>query len=167
MTFTLFPATATALLNRLRRHAPLLVWALYLSIMLLMPHLAHASTSDSSSGSLPWESPLKSLRESFSGPVAYALAIIGIVVTGGMLIWGGEINEFARRGIMLVLVVSFIVLANSVLTSLFSSAATLDMASGSSGDGTVTMWTVAVIALTFIAYRRLLARPRLTEQSPR
>jgi type IV secretion system protein VirB2 len=153
MTFTLFPATATALLNRLRRHAPLLVWALYLSIMLLMPHLAHASTSDSSSGSLPWESPLKSLRESFSGPVAYALAIIGIVVTGGMLIWGGEINEFARRGIMLVLV--------------FSSAATLDMASGSSGDGTVTMWTVAVIALTFIAYRRLLARPRLTEQSPR
>ncbi len=31
---------------------------------------------------------------------------MGIVAAGAMLIWGGEINEFVRRIIMLILVIS-------------------------------------------------------------
>jgi type IV secretion system protein VirB2 len=56
-------------------------------------------------------------------PVAYAISLIGTVVTGAMLVWGGEINEFARRLIMLVLVISLIVFASNVLTTLFSTGA--------------------------------------------
>jgi type IV secretion system protein VirB2 len=62
---------------------------------------AAASTGGSS---LPWESPLQTIATSMTGPVAYAISLIGIVVAGAMLVWGGEINEFARRLIMLVLV---------------------------------------------------------------
>ena len=40
-----------------------------------------------------------------------------------MLVWGGEINEFARRLIMLVLVISLIILAGNVLTTLFNASA--------------------------------------------
>lgn len=117
--------TRSDAMHFLRRNAPALMLMFFVCVLMLMPHTALASTADSSSGNLPWESPLKSLRDSFSGPVAFAISLIGIVVCGAMLIWGGEINEFARRMIMVVLVVAVIVLANSVLTSLFSSAEVL------------------------------------------
>ncbi len=81
-----------------------------------------AALASSSSSGLPWETPLQTLQQSLSGPVAMAVSIIGIVVCGGMLIWGGEINEFARRGAMLVLVIALLVGSNSVLSTLFSSA---------------------------------------------
>jgi type IV secretion system protein TrbC len=86
---------------------------------------ALATTSTSASGGLPWESPLNTIRDSLKGPVALAISLIGIVVTGAMLIFGGEINEFARRVIMLVLVVALLVQANSLLTNLFTSGAVL------------------------------------------
>lgn len=79
---------------------------------------AHAGTaSDSSSGNLPWESPLKNIRESISGPVAYAIALLGIIACGATLIWGGEVSEFTRRIIYVVLVVCIIVFANAMLTT--------------------------------------------------
>ncbi len=100
----------------------LVLTGLVLLMLLAMPHLAHASTADTSTGALPWETPLSNFRQSISGPVAFAISLIGIIICGATLIWGGEIGEFARRGIMLVLVVALIVLANNVLTSLFTSA---------------------------------------------
>jgi len=42
------------------------------------------------------------------------------VVAGAMLVWGGEINEFARRIIMLVLVISLIVFSTQLLSTLFN-----------------------------------------------
>jgi type IV secretion system protein VirB2 len=89
--------------------------------LILMPDAALASSS--SSGSLPWESPLKTVSDSLTGPVAYAISLIGVVVTGAMLIFGGEINEFARRIIMLVLVIALLVSATNIMSSLFNSGA--------------------------------------------
>jgi type IV secretion system protein VirB2 len=86
----------------------------------LAPVLAHASSSGG--GTLPWEGPLTTLENSIKGPVAFAVSIIGIVVCGAMLIWGGEINEFARRGAMLVLVIALLVMSSNVLSGLFTSA---------------------------------------------
>ena len=74
----------------------------------------------SSSGSLPWDSAMDKLKESITGPVAMAIALIGIVVAGGMLIFGGELGEFARRAIMLVLVLALIVVGNKVLSAFYS-----------------------------------------------
>ena len=41
------------------------------------------------------------------------------MVAGAMLIWGGEINEFARKLIMVVLVIALIVAATNLLSTLF------------------------------------------------
>jgi len=94
---------------------------LLLSLMLLFPDYAHASGAGG--GGLPWEAPLQQITQSIQGPVAYAISLLGIIACGGMLIWGTEINEFIKRGIMLTLVISLVVLASNVLSSLFATGA--------------------------------------------
>lgn len=74
-------------------------------------------------GSLPWETPLQTVMNSMSGPVAYAISIIGIVATGVTLVWNGEVSEFTRRIVFLVLVISLIALGTSIYSSLFSNGA--------------------------------------------
>lgn len=76
---------------------------------------AHASSATG----LPWESSLDTLRDSVTGPVAFSVSLLGIVVAGCMLIWGGEINQFAKSGAMIALVVALIVGAQNVLSTLF------------------------------------------------
>jgi type IV secretion system protein TrbC len=93
------------------------VWIglLVLAAMTLAIPEAHASSATG----LPWESGLETLRNSVTGPVAFSVSLIGIVVAGCMLIWGGEINQFAKSGAMLALVVALIVGAQNVLSTLF------------------------------------------------
>jgi type IV secretory pathway VirB2 component (pilin) len=86
-----------------------------LSLMLLGPE-AHAAGAG---GITEWETPLQKVMQSITGPVAFSISAIGVVVAGAMLIWGGEINEFGRRIIMLVLVIAVIVTAVNLLSTLF------------------------------------------------
>jgi type IV secretion system protein VirB2 len=88
-----------------------------LIVCCLAPGLAEASTGG---GSLPWETPLEAIRDSVTGPVAYAISLMGIVVAGAMLVWGGEIGDFVRRIIMLTLAISLIVFSANILATLFS-----------------------------------------------
>lgn len=95
-------------------------WLSCMTLLLLFGVIdpAHAGTaSDSTAGALPWEGPLQAIRESISGPVAFAIALMGIIATGATLIWGGEVSEFTRRIIYVVLVVCIIVFANALLTT--------------------------------------------------
>jgi type IV secretion system protein VirB2 len=96
---------------------------LFAAVILLIPALAHA-TSTGGSG-LEWETPLQKIRDSVTGPVAYAISLLGIVVTGAILVFGGEINEFVRRLIMLVLVISLMVFAADLLNTLFNKGAVI------------------------------------------
>jgi type IV secretory pathway VirB2 component (pilin) len=89
-------------------------------VIVFLPMAAHAS---SSGGSLPWETPLQTVENSIKGPVAYGLSLLGIVSAGGMLMFGGEISEFTRRIVYLVLVGAVILGASSLMTTLFTSAA--------------------------------------------
>lgn len=89
---------------------------------LLLLAVAGAAAPDahaSSATGLPWESSLDTLRTSITGPVAFSVSLVGIVVCGCMLIWGGEINQFAKSGAMIALVVALIVGAQNVLSTLF------------------------------------------------
>jgi type IV secretory pathway VirB2 component (pilin) len=99
------------------------IWILAL-VAVLLPESA-AMASSAGGGGLPWETPLQTVVQSIQGPVAYGISLLGIVSAGAMLVWGGEINEFVRRVIMLVLVISLIVFAGNILTTLFSSAAVI------------------------------------------
>lgn len=91
--------------------------------LMFIPDFAHAASA--AGGGLPWESPLEKLKDSITGPVAIGISLIAITVSGAMLIFGGEINEFGRRMIMVVLVIAVIVFAAQVLSSLTGKSATI------------------------------------------
>ena len=98
--------------------------------ILLPPELAEASAG--AGGGLPWETPLTAIRTSATGPVAFTLSILGIVVAGGTLIFGGDMSGFFRTMVMLVLVISSLVGAGNIMNSLFSTGATLATTTNSS-----------------------------------
>ena len=100
----------------------LLLGALAIIALFMWPHAAWASESG---GGLPYESYLTKIRQSATGPIAYAFAVVGIVVAGGALVMGGDLNGFARALLLLVLVASLLVGANAVLSSISGGGATV------------------------------------------
>ena len=78
-----------------------------------------AYASSSGGGGLPWESPLQTITQSITGPVAFAVSVIGVFAAGAGLIWGGEISGFTRTLIFVVLVIGLIVAATNILSTLF------------------------------------------------
>ena len=88
---------------------------------------AHAATGGAG---LPWETPLTTLSNSVTGPVAYSVSLIGIVGAGGILIFaGGQVNEFLRAVLFCVLVIAFIIAAKNTLTAFgFAAGAELTQA---------------------------------------
>jgi type IV secretion system protein VirB2 len=92
-----------------------------LALLVLVPHPAFAS--EGTGGSLPYESWLTNLRKSVSGPVAFSVSIIGIVVAGGVLIFGGELNGFFRSMIFIVLVMALLVGAQNMMGTFFGRGA--------------------------------------------
>lgn len=106
---------------RSRRRMLVLFSTILLALFVLAPHSAWAA--EGTGGSLPYESWLTNLRNSVTGPVAFALSIIGIVIAGGVLIFGGDLNGFFRTLIFLVLVMALLVGAQNVMSTFFGRGA--------------------------------------------
>jgi type IV secretion system protein TrbC len=102
--------------------------ALLLAVFILLP--AHAIASTGTGGSLPYEPWLTSLANSVTGPVAFTLSVVGIVVAGGVLIFGGELNAFFRTMIFLVLVMALLVGAQNIMSGLFGRGAVIAVIEG-------------------------------------
>ena len=68
---------------------------------------------------LQWEGALTTLTNSITGPIAFSISLISIVIAGAVLAFGGELNQFARSMIILVLVIALIVGATNLLSTLF------------------------------------------------
>jgi type IV secretion system protein VirB2 len=94
---------------------------LLLMVWSIIPELAEASVG--TGGGLPYETWLTSLQNSVTGPVAFSLSIIGIVVAGGVLIFGGDLNGFFRTLIFIVLVMALLVGAQNIMSTLFARGA--------------------------------------------
>ena len=94
---------------------PLMLW--------VTPEIAEASVG--TGGGLPYETWLTSLQNSVTGPVAFTLSIIGIVVAGGVLIFGGDLNGFFRTLIFIVLVMALLVGAQNIMSTLFGKGAVI------------------------------------------
>lgn len=60
--------------------------------------------ASSGGGGLPWESPLQQIQQSITGPVAGFIALAAVAIAGAMLIFGGELNDFALRRCYVALV---------------------------------------------------------------
>lgn len=104
------------------KHLPWLLLGAFLLLCCLMPEKAHASTTTTG---LEWETPLNKVADSIKGPVAFVISLLGVIGCGAGLIFGGEINEFIRRMIMIVLVISLLLFAGNILSTLFSSGAVI------------------------------------------
>ena len=65
---------------------------------------------------LPWEGPLQTLQTSLTGPVAKAIGVIALAVAGGMLAFGGELSDFTKRILMVVMALSVMLLASNFMS---------------------------------------------------
>jgi len=98
------------------------LWLIYAAIavitglfLLISPEAFAAGTGEG----LPWEGPLDKLKRSLSGPVAMAISLVALVACGATLIFGGDMNEFSRKMVMVVMGVAVLVSSSSVLEMLF------------------------------------------------
>ena len=93
------------------------------ALLLLLAYAFASHASAAATGTLPWERPMTTIATSLTGPVAYAIGLIGIAIAGGAMLWGGELTEFGRRACMIGLVVSVLVFAAPMLSSAFGVSA--------------------------------------------
>ena len=81
--------------------------------------LAMAAPSYAAGSSMPWEQPLNQILQSIQGPVAKAISVIIIIVTGLTLAFG-ETSGGSRRLIQIVFGLSIAFAASSFFLSFFS-----------------------------------------------
>lgn len=89
----------------------------------IMSEPAHATSW--SGQDMPYEAGLQKLYKSVTGPVAFALSLIGIVAAGAALIFGGDMNGFLRSLVFLVLVIAIIVGASNFMKVFTGDGATI------------------------------------------
>jgi type IV secretion system protein TrbC len=80
--------------------------------------LAEPALASSGGGGLPWESPLQQIQQSITGPVAGFIALAAVAIAGAMLIFGGELTDFARR-LCYVALVGGVLLGATQIVALF------------------------------------------------
>ena len=98
------------------------------ALIVLISVFKDALAADTASGSsvLPYETWLKTIQKSLTGPVAFSVSLIGIVSCGATLIFtGGEMGRFMRSIVYLVMVMTLLVGANTLMSSLFNGATTV------------------------------------------
>jgi type IV secretion system protein VirB2 len=98
-----------------RKFNILLTCAALAAVTIGLPDPALAS---SGGGSLPWEAPLEQIQQSITGPVAGFIALAAVAIAGAMLIFGGELNDFARR-LCYVALVGGVLLGATQIVALF------------------------------------------------
>lgn len=70
-----------------------------------------------------WQAPFTAFLRSATGPIAFGMSVVAIVGAGSVLLWGGEISEFVRRMVMLILVVGATMFSVAIVSRLFGGAA--------------------------------------------
>jgi type IV secretory pathway VirB2 component (pilin) len=97
-------------------------------LVLILLFTDAAQAANTSGGGLPFDSWFTKIRTSITGPFAFTVSIVGLVVAGATLIFGGDMNGFMRTLIFLALVLSFVVAAQNTLSSITGQGAEISMA---------------------------------------
>jgi type IV secretory pathway VirB2 component (pilin) len=72
----------------------------------------------STSGSLPWDGPIKIFTNDLTGPVATGVSVAAFFAAGATLIWGEDLGGVARKALYVVLAVSFMIGGYNFLSAL-------------------------------------------------
>jgi type IV secretory pathway VirB2 component (pilin) len=98
--------------------APRLSTVFIVVALALVAGQAFASTTGSSTA-MPWEAPLQTVADSITGPVAKAIGIIAIAITGLGFAFA-EGGSALRKGLGIVFGLAIAFTATTFLTSFFS-----------------------------------------------
>jgi type IV secretory pathway VirB2 component (pilin) len=90
-------------------------WRLTTLALILAPAQALAAGS---TGSLPWDGPLQTLAADLTGPVATSISVIALFVAGAVLVFGEDLGHFARRALVAVIAIAFLLLGSQFLIAL-------------------------------------------------
>jgi type IV secretory pathway VirB2 component (pilin) len=87
----------------------------FVALSLAMP----ASAGTTGGTAMPWETPLQTIQDSLSGPVAKAIGVIAIVLTGlGFAV--AESGSVVRKGVGIVFGLAIAFTATTFMTSFFN-----------------------------------------------
>lgn len=95
--------------------------------------LSEPALASSGGGGLPWESPLQQIQQSITGPVAGFIALAAVAIAGAMLIFGGELNDFARRLCYVALVGGVLLGATQIVALFGATGASIDVPHAGAG----------------------------------
>ncbi len=99
------------------------VMMLGLVALVIMLTESSAFANNAGTSGLPWETPLKMVSESISGPVAFAISLIAIIAAGAGLIFGGDMQGFMKTALFVTAAIGFIIGGGKVLSTLYSTSA--------------------------------------------
>ena len=110
-----FPSSVLSAVQRVGARSQ--SWVLGLSIAAFVHGEAIAGTTGGTA--MPWETPLQMVQDSLAGPVAKAIGIIAIVVTGLGFAFS-EGGSTLRKGIGIVFGLAIAFTATTFISSFFS-----------------------------------------------
>ncbi len=105
------------------RWMPVVLVGSLLAIGILLPSVAQAATAGGTG--LPWETPLQRIVDSFLGPIAVGMCLIGFVAGVWRFMTGGEMDGFVRSMVVMALSGSILIAARPFINSLFGVGAVL------------------------------------------
>ncbi len=87
-------------------------------LLVLLPIILFIEPAFAGGGAMPWDKGLQKFQDALTGTPAKVIAVISLAVAGGMLAFGGELSEFAKRICMVIIAASVMIGANSMVTNL-------------------------------------------------
>jgi type IV secretory pathway VirB2 component (pilin) len=106
----------------INRWIPMVILGL-LAVEFILPHSVYAATAGGTG--LPWETPLQRIVDSFLGPIAVGMCLIGFVAGVWRFMTGGEMDGFVRSMVVMALSGSILIAARPFINSLFGVGAVL------------------------------------------
>ena len=73
-------------------------------------------------GSLPWDTWITRVLQSFTGPIALLFSVVGFIGAGVLLVGGADFNMFVKVLLGVCFGVSIIVGAQNIVSTLFGGA---------------------------------------------
>ena len=69
--------------------------------------------------SMPWDDGLEKIKQNLTGKTALAIGVLAMFAAAAALVFGGEMSEFTRRIILMILAVALMISGASLLNILF------------------------------------------------
>ena len=80
--------------------------------------MVFATAASASTASLPWDTPIQTLQNNLTGPVATGISVVAFLAAGAALVFGEELGGIAKKALYIVLGCAMIVFGNSFLSQL-------------------------------------------------